>query len=196
MNGRLVIAAALFAGLATPAAALEFSLRGNAVYISGSVVLGDNAKFEEFMGRPAAANARIFYLNSGGGSLGNALDIARLIRKRGGATVVDGRSRCESACTVIFAGGTSRHYVNSGGLEDRLGGKVGGLGYHEGNNANADGRGRTYSGRASQASINALYEMGSGSAAQFVTRAGHNGMYRISGQTALANGVATSLSPP
>jgi hypothetical protein len=171
-------------------------MRGNAVIISGPVKQGDNVRFDEFMAQPAARGARIFILNSGGGTIGIALHIAREIRKRRGATVVDGRTSCESACTVMFAGGVSRHYINTGGLQDRLGGARGGLGFHEGNNANSDGRGRQYSGGATAAMINAYYEMGASGAAQFATKAGFRGMYRISGATALSSGVATSLSPP
>jgi hypothetical protein len=180
----------------TAANALEISQNGNTITLSGAVKLGDNAKFEAFLARPEAANIRVFRLNSPGGSIGVALDIARLIRQRRGATVADGRSFCESACTVIFAGGVSRHYVNAAGLEDRLNGRRGGLGYHEGNNANADGRGAQYSGRGSQAMINAYYELGSSGASQFLTKAGFRQMYRISGDTALRAGIATSLSPP
>jgi hypothetical protein len=181
---------------ATPASALDFSIRGNSVVISGPVKLGDNVRFDEFMAQPAAQNARVFVLNSGGGTIGIALYIAREIRKRRGATVADGRTACESACTVMFAGGVSRHYINAGGLQDRLGGARGGLGFHEGNNANSDGRGRQYSGRASQAMANAYAEMGVGSAASLMVKANDRQMYRISGQTALSSGIATSLSPP
>jgi hypothetical protein len=181
---------------ASPAAALDFALRGGAVHISGPVKLGDNSRFDEFMQQPGAAAARVFHLNSPGGTIGVALHIAREIRKRGGATVVSGRNVCESACTVMFAGGASRHYINTAGLQDRLNGARGGLGFHEGNNANADGRGRQYSGGATAAMINAYYELGARGAAQFATKAGFNGMYRISGETALSSGLATSLSPP
>jgi hypothetical protein len=184
-----------FALVATPASALDFSMRGGAVSISGPVKLGDNAKFEEFMRGPGAS-ARVFYVTSTGGTIGVALDIARLIRRRGGATVADGRQVCESACTILFAGGSSRHYVNTGGLQDRLGGARGGLGFHEANNSNADGRGRQYSGRGSQAMANAYYELGVGSAASLMVKANDRQMYRISGQTALSTGIATSLSPP
>jgi hypothetical protein len=199
MGGRMrsfVVGMALSVVCTAPAAALDFALRGNAVHISGPVKMGDNVRFDEFMSQPAAANARVFHLNSPGGVIGVALDIARKIRRRGAATVVDGRASCESACTVIFAGGSSRHYVNAGSLQDRLGGARGGLGFHEGNNANADGRGRQYSGGATAAMINAYYELGASGAAQFATKAGFNGMYRISGASALSSGVATSLSPP
>jgi hypothetical protein len=196
---RIAVTFLLLAAIVCPgssAMALEFSQRGNAITISGPVKLGDNARFEEFMAQPGASGVRIFYLNSNGGSIGVALDIARIIRRRGGTTVVDGRSGCESACTVIFAGGTSRHYVNTGSLQDRLGGARGGLGYHEGNNANSDGRGVQYSGRGSQAMNNAYYELGSSGAGQFMVKAGFRQMYRISGPTALSSGLATSLSPP
>jgi hypothetical protein len=181
---------------AAPAVALDFSMRGEAVVISGPVKLGDNVRFDEFMAQPAARNARVFILNSPGGTIGIALHIAREIRKRRGATVADGRTACESACTVMFAGGASRHYINTTGLQDRLGGTRGGLGFHEGNNANQDGRGRQYSGGASQAMANAYYEMGIGSAAGLMVKANDRQMYRISGQTAVATGIATSLAPP
>ena len=181
---------------ASPAQALEFAVRGNAVFLSGVVKLGDNVKYDAFMANAPAANARVFHLDSPGGTIGIALHIARDIRRRGGATVVDGRKACESACTLMFAGGATRHYVNTASLPDRLGGARGGLGFHEGNNANADGRGRQYSGGATAAMVNGYYEMGVGNAAQFATKAGHTGMYRVSGASALASGIATSLSPP
>jgi hypothetical protein len=191
-----VIAGLALACAAVPASALEFSLRGSAVVISGPVRMGDNVRFDEFMAQPAARSARIFVLNSPGGTIGIALHIAREIRKRRGTTVADGRTSCESACTVMFAGGVNRHYINASGLQDRLGGARGGLGFHEGNNGNSDGRGRQYSGGASQAMSNAYYEMGIGAASGFMVKANDRQMYRISGQTALSSGIATSLSPP
>ncbi|MFM9974795.1 MAG: hypothetical protein ACKVON_09540 [Beijerinckiaceae bacterium] len=192
----MVALVAAWVGSSASASALDFSQSGNTARISGAVKPGDGAKFDEFMARPGASSIRIFILNSPGGSIGNALEIARRIRRMGAATVVDGKASCESACTVIFAGGSNRHYVNTSGLQDRLGGNRGGLGFHEGNNANADGRGRQYSGQGTAAMINAYYELGVGGAAQFATKAGFNAMYRVSGQTALQNRVATSLSPP
>ncbi len=191
-----IAGAALLLAATMPAQALEFSVRGATMTLSGPIKLGDNARFEEILSSPAGAAVRVFRLNSGGGSIGVALDIARSIRRRGGITVADGRQPCESACTIIFAGGSSRHYVNTAGLDDRLNGKRGGLGFHEGNNANSDGRGTQYSGRGSQSLINAYYELGVSGAASFVTKAGFRQMYRLSGETALRAGVATSLSPP
>jgi hypothetical protein len=193
---RILLLSAVCVIAATPAVALDFSLRGGAVHITGPVRLGDNVRFDDFMRQPGAANARVFHLNSPGGTIGIALHIAREIRKRGGATVVNGKGFCESACTVMFAGGATRHYINTAGLSDRLDGARGGLGFHEGNNANSDGRGVQYSGGATAAMINAYYELGARGAPQFATKAGFRGMYRISGATALQSGIATSLSPP
>jgi hypothetical protein len=190
-----LVALALVA-VATPASALDFAVRGNVVTISGPVKMGDNARYDEFMAQPAAQNAKVFVLNSLGGTIGIALHIARDIRRRGGTTVADGRTACESACTIMFAGGVNRHYINATNLQDRLNGARGGLGFHEANNANADGRGRQYSGLGSQAITNAYYEMGIGSATSFMVKAQGRNMYRLSGQTALSNRIATSLSPP
>jgi hypothetical protein len=192
----MICISVLITSLAVPASALEFSLRGSTVVMSGPVKPGDGVKFEEFMRQADAANARTFVLNSNGGSIGNAMIIARYIRRNSGTTVADGKTVCESACTVIFAAGTRRHYINAGNLQDRLAGARGGLGYHEGNNANADGRGVQQSGQATASMINAYYEFGASSASQFATKAGFKGMYRISGKTALSNGIATSLAAP
>jgi hypothetical protein len=193
---RLLASSVLFLSTAVSSSAMEFTQRGNAAYLIGGIKLGDSSAFEQFMARPEASSIRVFHLNSGGGSIANAMAIARKIRSLGGKTVVDGRQVCSSACGLIFAGGVTRHYINTGGLTDRLGGQRAGLGFHEGNNANADGRGVQYSGGASQAMIANYYALGAGGAAQFVTKAGHRQMYFISGATALSSGLATSLSPP
>jgi hypothetical protein len=198
MRHWMLVTAAVIAAVFLPgtASALEFSQSGGIGRISGPVKPGDAAKFEEFMAQPGASSIRTFYLNSPGGSTGNAMEIARRIRRMGAVTVVDGRQSCESACTILFAGGIRRHYINAGNLQDRLGGARGGLGFHEANNANADGRGARQDGRGTAFIINAYYEFGMSGAAQFATKAGFRSMYRISGQTALQNGIATSLSPP
>lgn len=44
--------------------------------------------------------------------------------------------------------------------------------------------------------INGYYEFGSPAAAEFVVKAGHKEMYYVSGATALAKGLATSLAKP
>ena len=71
-----------------------------------------------------------------------------------------------------------------------------GLGYHGGNDANANGRGRQADPAVTATMISVYYEMGSSGAVDFVKKAAFNEMFQVSAQTALASGVATSLSPP
>jgi hypothetical protein len=178
------------------AEAAQFSQKGSVAQLSGGINRGDGQKFEDFMARPEAASLKVIYLDSGGGSVGDAARIARAIRKARLATVVNASSaRCESACTGIFTGGVARHYINAQKLVDGEGGPARGLGFHEGNNAQS-GSARTYSGAATSGMINIYYEMGVGAAAQFATKSAYNKMYRVSGPTALQTGLATSLSPP
>jgi hypothetical protein len=180
----------------SPVCAADFSQAGSIARLNGGIMRGDGQKFEDFMAQPSSAGLKVIYLNSGGGSVGDALRIARAIRKARLTTVIDAsRAKCESACTGIFTGGTSRHYINSQGLLDGEGGPPRGLGFHEGNNAQS-GSARTYSGGATSGMINIYYEMGVGGAAQFTTKSAFNKMYRVSGPTALQNGIATSLSAP
>jgi hypothetical protein len=184
--------AALCLANASSANALGVSRNGVTITLSGGIVPGDHIRFREAM-----QGARIVNLNSSGGNIAAALEVARLIRAAGMATVVDAaRANCQSACTVIFAGGARRHYINAGAIADH-GGRRGerGLGFHEGNAFGASGR-RQQSGGASASMINAYYEMGMGGAAKFVPMAAFRDMYYLSGATALSSGVATSLSPP
>jgi hypothetical protein len=183
------------AGLTPQAAfALDIARSGSALHLSGRIVSGDDIRFREAL---AAGPVTLVTLDSGGGAIGPAREIARAIRTSGATTVIDAsRSRCASACTVIFAGGRNRHYVNAAQVKDGVQSlKAKGLGYHEGNDWSVSGR-REQSGRASANLINAYYELGSPSAAEFVGKAGFKDMYYVSGATALAKGLATSLAKP
>lgn len=178
-----------------PVMAIEVSQRGATAMLNGSIKQGDDLVFRDFMARPEAKQIRILYLNSSGGRVFAAAEIARMVRKAGLKTVVDaGKSYCESACTGIFTGGVARHYINAGGVADGIGGKRVGLGFHEGNSA-ASGT-RSYSGGATAAMIDTYYEMGVPGAAKVVTNASFNKIHRVSAQTALSLGIATSLGAP
>lgn len=90
------------------------------LYVDGPIVHGTFRQFEEFLtsGKVEGHSGKIF-LNSRGGSLGEALQIGRLVREYGLDTRV-GQVRdfslpsfalegvCESACAYIFMGGVSR----------------------------------------------------------------------------------------
>lgn len=176
------------------AAALDIARNGATLHLSGRIVSGDDLRFRDALAQGAP---KLVTLDSRGGYIDAAYGIAREIRKLGAATMIDAsRARCTSACTLIFAGGRARHYVNAERIADGLQrGDAKGLGYHEGNAWAASGR-REQSGRASAKMIGGYYEFGSSSAASFVTKAGFREMYFVSGATALSSGLATSLARP
>jgi hypothetical protein len=191
-----VLGLSAFLSLYAPAWAIELSQSGNRAILRGPIVEGDHLKFKDFMARPEAKQITVLYLHSPGGRVLPAREIARDVRNAGLATAVDAsKAFCNSACTGIFAGGVRRHYLNAGSITDGGDGKNLGLGFHEGNNLQSSGS-RGYSGAATSTMINTYYEMGVGAAADLATKAAYNKMYRISGQTALSLGIATSLSAP
>lgn len=187
---------ALLAG--APAFALDMRISGNTITLSGGIADGDEYKFKELIESPPGQSVRVVRLNSGGGKIAPAGEIARLIRKRGLATLLDaGSNRCGSACTVLFAGGASRHFVNGQGIQDGAVPKSSfrGLAFHEGSNPLSLAKNR-YSGRATGEMIGFYYEFGVSAAKDIITKAPPEGFYQISGPTALSLGIATSLARP
>lgn len=89
-------------------APLAFTLQpGGMLSVSGYVDVGAAARFA------AELDARGEYvttvsLNSPGGALDDAIEIARLIRERALATEVADGAFCASSCPLILAGGTAR----------------------------------------------------------------------------------------
>jgi hypothetical protein len=177
-----------------PAHAVELSQRGNAAYLTGGIMDGDEFKLRDFLARPEASQLKVIYLHSPGGKVNPARIMARAIRAAGLATVVDGsKTFCNSACTGLFTAGVTRHYLNPP-AEDRDGGANRGIGFHEGNSVGQQGKG--YSGNATAGMINTYYEMGVPGATKVVTKAAFNKMHYISGATAMSLGIATSLQRP
>ena len=98
-------------------------------------------------------------------------------------------------CTLIFAGGIQRYYLNAAGISD--GSSSGrGIAFHRGNDADATGRGKQEDQRVTQNMIATFNAMGMPDAQEFVMRAGVDRLYRISAATALASHVATDLTRP
>ena len=177
-----------------PARAITLTAKGGGVLLSGGIKPGDHIEFREFI---AAANPRFIELDSKGGDVNAAGEIGRMIRKKNLPTVVDAsRSTCGSACTIIFAAGTSRHYVGAEKIQDGVGDtKRPGLGYHEGNNFLASGK-KGQSGAVTGRVIDFYYEFGSGKASSIITKADWKNFYYISTATALELGLATSAKRP
>lgn len=180
----------------TPACALEIGGKGALVLLAGPIKPGDSSRFRDFLKAAPAGRYHAVALASGGGVIIEAVEIARIIRAEHMATVVDAeRFLCASACTILFAGGTERFYINAGRIVDGSNQRRTGLGFHDGNNAlSLDAH--HYSGRASGLVIDAYYEFGIPAAAQLVSRAAPNQLYIVSGETALRLGIATRLTFP
>jgi hypothetical protein len=195
---RLVLAIC-FLMLSGAAQAITITQKGDAAYLSGAIKPGAYVTLREFLAEPRSTKLRVLYLTSTGGKVEDATLMARDIRRAGLITAVDGTKPCRSACTMLFAAGISRHYFNHAKVKDELIDKYqgrAGLGYHQAHGSGISGKERNYSGRGTHNLINVYYEHGSPAAADFATKAGQNQMYFVSGPTALAHGLATSLSPP
>lgn len=193
----ILTAAALLLAACASAGAMDISRNGTSVELSGRIKNGDQFAFRDFINLPENAAVRFVYLNSGGGFVLAATEIARAIRVHKLATVIDAAtSTCSSACTAIFGGGVQRHYINAARLQDGVFGFAGtGLGFHEGSSADSRDANR-YNGAATAQMVGSYYEMGIANARYLAAKAPPNKLYRLSGSTALALGIATSLARP
>lgn len=98
-----------------PAEQAEFCL--DAVGLEGEIVQGDVQRLTKAIGRLEAQRKRMkcdprqeltLSLNSDGGSVDEAMAIARLVRRKAMRTRVDYNQSCLSSCVFVFAGGVRR----------------------------------------------------------------------------------------
>lgn len=183
---------------AVPARAIEITRQGDAVLLSGVIGPGDADVLREWLENEGPASGRTLWLSSPGGSIGAARDMGRLLRREGWTTVVDAaRFRCLSACTILFSAGVRRHYLGTQRLRIGVQPPVAswGLGYHQGTE-DASRQLAGFSGMATVAVIGAYVELGTPFAAALPDRAPPDRLYVLSGEEALARGIATSLTAP
>ena len=89
-------------------APLQFELKtGGVLAASGSIDLGSAARFAEEI-EARGEYVKTLSLNSPGGSVDDAIAMARLVRERGIATEVADGALCASSCPLLMAGGTTR----------------------------------------------------------------------------------------
>jgi hypothetical protein len=173
--------------------ACEMSLAGKSLWLRGRIDAGDHLRFRDLIDSARADGVSTVYLDSRGGDIYSAGEIARQIRTAGLSTVVDASQQvCASSCTIIFAGGVRRVYRNAdrvGGLSSGRGFR--GLGFHEGALAGQYGP-DTYSGAATALMISLYEELGVPGAANLVDRASPEAIYGLSGAMAMRLGIATS----
>ncbi|AWN46429.1 hypothetical protein DK419_08955 [Methylobacterium terrae] len=189
------VAASLVAG-AGPSRAMSISESGDQVVLVGAIVPGDGEAFARFLAGPHARAPRVVYLDSGGGKVLEGVAIGRAIRRAGLVTAVDAHAaRCDSACTLIFAGGVRRHYVHGEDVYEGMSGRSG-LGFHTAHRPGNRVEANTLNERGTDTMRRFYAEMGQPGAATLVDKAAFNSLYRPSGSTALDLGIATSLQAP
>lgn len=87
---------------------LHFELRSDGVLAAeGSIDVGSARRFAAEI-EARGEYVKVLSLNSPGGSLEDAMDIARLARERGLATEVADGAICASSCPLLLAGGVRR----------------------------------------------------------------------------------------
>jgi hypothetical protein len=190
-------AGALLAMAASDPARATVYLReqGEQAFLSGEFERGDEKIVAAFLAQPRAVKLRVVNLDSFGGHIGAGIAIGRLIRKARLATAVDAaRARCDSACTLIFAGGVQRYYLNGNDVFEGTSGR-GGLGFHPSHSRDGSWTRILYSDLGTNMMANFYREMGQPGAAELMKRAGYTSIFRPNGTTALRLRIATSVGP-
>jgi hypothetical protein len=190
----VAVASVLVPSLPAPVEAMEFTLRPPLILAEGDIRNGDENTFKRLLAAQRKGSIKGVVLHSHGGFVHAAGEIGRLIRENGLATVVDaGHFTCVSACTILFAAGTARVYLNAGGVPDGVVSRAGrGLGFHEGSSSMSRDANR-YSGAGTAQVIDLFYEFGVPRAADLTRNAPPDAVYMVSGRKALEIGLATSL---
>lgn len=190
------LAALGLAAAAAPASALSFSERDGVAHLQGAFENGDEDAFRSFLEQPRPHKIRVLYLYSYGGKIAPAVRIAEMVRRAGIATAVNAtRDVCDSACTLVFAAGVRRHYVDGQYVYEGQSSRTG-LGYHPARRLVNMAEGSHLSEGGSEVLRLFYARMGSPRAAELMREAAINTVYRPSGATALRLGLATSLSAP
>ncbi|MBM1219362.1 hypothetical protein JQU17_04070 [Ponticoccus sp. SC2-23] len=77
-----------------------------ALTLTGTIAPGDGARFADWIG--THVRPEIVFLNSPGGSVTDAIEIGRQLRRMGIETAMTDSDICLSACPYVLAGGTPR----------------------------------------------------------------------------------------
>jgi len=93
---------------AVPSSAMEMSISGSQLILSGFINALD---YDKFLAHLTPAVQTVVFTNSPGGVHLIGLAMAREIRRRGLSTVASGY--CNSACANAFLGGTERRLANN-----------------------------------------------------------------------------------
>ena len=86
---------------------IAFEVTGETLTLTGAIAEGDAGRFGDFLEVERDGVTRV-RLNSPGGSVGDALEIGKVIRARGWNTALEAGDICLSACPYLLASGVSR----------------------------------------------------------------------------------------
>ncbi len=88
--------------------AASFDLEGDTILLSGEISSGDLAKLTNIVfSKPLDQQDWTLSLNSGGGDFDESLKLASFVNTNKIGTLVSGKNKCNSACAVVFLGGSS-----------------------------------------------------------------------------------------
>lgn len=93
------------AGLDQP---MHFALNGDGVLSATGKIIGGSAEAFAAEIKQRGEYVKTVSINSGGGSVDDAIAMARLIREKGYGTRVADGALCASSCPLLFAGGETR----------------------------------------------------------------------------------------
>jgi len=194
--GRLGLVATLcFSGCFPGAAAhaADFTVKDGILLLTGAIENDEWNRFRDTLDHTAPGEVKLVVLSSPGGSINSAGEMGRIIRAHRLATLVDGtHGICLSACTIVFAGGVQRIYLNppgDGGVAASH--NIRGLGFHQGHTGTFVD---SYSVGGPSMMVKFFFnEFGVPGAADLVDMAPPDKIYMLSGREALARGIATRL---
>jgi hypothetical protein len=179
---------------ACSAQAAWMTSRGGVATLRGTIEMGDAERLGALLKREPAIG--VLDLDSHGGSVKGAIELGEAVRRARLATQVDAaRSVCDSACTMIFAAGVARHYLNAETMQEGFSG-LAGLGYHRSYNRGDRITPPMLSREGERLMIRYYRRMGAPAAVTLALRGTISSFWRPNAATALRLGLATSLSPP
>ena len=108
MNAIARLMAVLAFAAAPCAGAMDFRIAGNELHLSGRVVGDELAMLKDLEDEHPGVIRTVVFRNSPGGDAWTGYRVGERIRDNGWRTVVIGA--CVSACTLMFLGGSSRHF--------------------------------------------------------------------------------------
>lgn len=104
------LVAVALAAVMTSAQAMEFRISGNELHLRGKVEGYEYGLFKQALAEHAGIDTVVLGASPGGDAW-SAFRVGELIRDGGLRTVVAGP--CISACTIMFLGGRTRHFIQT-----------------------------------------------------------------------------------